>query len=310
MPPSLFYQTRLILVVLWVLILAVSCKQESPKPEDPVDSSSPNLSSETLRHDGVDRTYLLYVPDAYDSSLAVPLMLNFHGYGMTANQQMRFADMRPQADAHNFILVYPQGTRLAGDPHWNAGLEGPDNKSDADDFGFVEALLDELVATYSIDLERVYACGYSNGAFFSYSLACFHSDKIAAIGSVAGTMLEETYNNCSPEHPTAMINLHGTADFSVPYEGNSEGLVSIENVMEYWTSFNNTLSTPLTGSVTTPKGELIEQYVYPEGEKGISVAHYKVVQGGHEWFELSYEGANTSQLIWDFVSQYDINGLR
>ena len=66
---------------------------------------------------------IIYVPDSYDETSEVPLMLNFHGYGGTANQQLKFADMRPLADMENFILVYPQGTLLDGDPHWNAGLE-------------------------------------------------------------------------------------------------------------------------------------------------------------------------------------------
>jgi hypothetical protein len=31
--------------------------------------------------------------------------------------------------------------------------------------------------------------------------------------------------------------------------------------------------------------------------------------GGHVWFDIDFGGGNTGQLIWDFASQYDINGL-
>ena len=80
-----------------------------------------------------------------------------------------------------------------------------------------EALINEISSNYRIDPASVYSCGYSNGAFFARThLACYHSDKIAAIGSVAGTMMEETYDNCNPSHPTPMINLHGTSDAYVP----------------------------------------------------------------------------------------------
>ena len=226
-------------------------------------------------------------------------MLNFHGYGGSAEQQLHYADMRPLADAENFILVYPQGTLLAGDAHWNAGLESDANKSDADDFGFVEALLSELSDSYTIDSTRVYACGYSNGAFFTYALACYYSDKIAAIGSVAGTMMEETYNNCEPSHPTAMINIHGTADYAVPYDGGSEGLLSIDAVLAYWIGFNNTSTTPIVD-----RGVPIEQYSYVGGDNDTAVEHYKVIDGAHIWFD------NASDLIWNFVSRYDMNGLR
>ena len=139
---------------------------------------------QTLSHGGITRRYILYVPNSYDETSEVPLMLNFHGYGGSARSHLKYTDMRPLADTEAFILVYPQGALLDGTPHWNAGLPSSENKSNIDDFGFVVALIDEISSRYNIDSKRVYACGYSNGAFFSYALACYHGDKIAAIGSV------------------------------------------------------------------------------------------------------------------------------
>ena len=54
----------------------------------------------------------------------------------------------------------------------------------------------------------------------------------------------------------------------------------------------------------------IEHYSYTDGDNNTSVEHYKVIDGGHVWFDISYDGSNTSSLIWDFVSRYDIGGLR
>ncbi|MEM7028949.1 MAG: PHB depolymerase family esterase [Chloroflexota bacterium] len=286
------------------LSLLFSCAED----DHPKKMGKPGLFTHSLHHDNLDRTYILYVPESYKETSPVPLMLNFHGFGMTANQQLKSADMRSLADTENFILVYPQGTLLDGYPHWNAGLESKDNKSDADDFGFVEVLIDEISADYTIDSERIYASGYSNGAFFAYSLACFHGDKIAAIGSVAGTMLEETYEQCRPSHPIAMINIHGTADSVVPYEG-GEGLTPIDAVLDYWIVANNTSTTPVINS-HNDKGITIEHFAYANGDSNTAVEHYKIIGGGHVWFDIDYEGANTSRLIWDFVSRYDINGLR
>ena len=265
-------------------------------------------STRSLLHDGVAREYILYVPDSYDGTSDVPLMLNFHGFGGTADQHLKYADMRSLAETDPFLLVYPQGTLLDGAPHWNAGLESEENKSDADDFGFVEALIGELSSGYRIDSTRVYACGYSNGAFFAYALACYHGDKIAAIGSVAGTMMEETYANCGPSHPTAVVSIHGTSDGTVPYDG-GEGLLSVDAVLAYWTGFNKTNTSP-TADSRIDRGTTIERYSYGDGDNGTSVDHYKVVGGGHVWFDLRYDGTDTSGLIWDFVSRYTIDGLR
>ncbi|MXY80830.1 MAG: hypothetical protein F4Y91_01815, partial [Gemmatimonadetes bacterium] len=300
---------RLFIVTFISLSSLFSCSENDDMPLDTPNTNTTGLFAQTLSHDGVTREYIIYVPDSYDGTSAVPLMLNFHGYGGIADQYLKYADMRPLADMENFILVYPQGTLLDGDPHWNAGLESDKNKSDADDFGFVETLINEISSNYNIDLARVYSCGYSNGSFFTYALACYHSDKIAAIGSVAGTMMEETYDNCNPSHPTAMINIHGTADKSVPYGGEFEGLSSIDEVLAYWVSFNNTSTTPIVNSMDD-RGTTIEHHSYTDGDNNTAVEHYKIIDGGHVWFDISYDGSNTSSLIWDFVSRYDIGGLR
>jgi len=275
---------------------------------DKKGESTTNPGSETILHDGLTREYILHVPESYDGSNPVPLMFSFHGFGGSALSFQNTTNMKPISDSEGFILVYPQGAYLNGFSHWNAGLDTPENKSDVDDFGFIEALINKLSADYNIDENRVYACGFSNGAFFSYSLACYHSDRIAAIGSVSGSMIDETKINCDPIHPTAMINLHGTYDFIVPYDG-GEGIEPIDQVIKYWTQFNNTDTIPLVTSVEDA-GKTIERYLYENGDNSTSVVHYKIIGGDHSWFDISYEGANTSQLIWDFVSKYDKNGVR
>lgn len=304
-------KTYSFLIMFMAAISLASCSKtndnQTNQQSEP-ETITVGLSTQTLVHDNTDREYLLYIPESYDGSADWPLMFNFHGYGGTATQHMNYTDMRPIADTEHFILVYPQGALLDGAPHWNSGLDSKDNKSDVDDFGFVEAMINKISTDYKVDAKRVYACGYSNGSFFSYSLACFHSDKIAAIGSVAGTMGEETNNQCAPIHPMPMINIHGTSDFVVPYDGGF-GLTSIPKTIEYWVGFNHTDATPTIKTIDD-NGTTIEHYIYANGDNNTSVEHYKIIKGDHVWFDINYEGANTSKLIWDFVSRYDINGLR
>ena len=294
--------------VISILVTSLfSCNTDDGKSIN--TSCEQNSNAQTLVHDDKMREYIIYVPDSYDETTAVPLMFNFHGYGGNVSEYINYADMRFLADSENFILVYPQGSCLDDSPHWNAGLDSPDNKSDANDFGFIEALINELSSNYTIDSERVYACGYSNGAMFAYALACYKSNMIVAIGSVSGIMLEETNNNCSPSHPLAVIDIHGTSDLVLPYDGLSGAYASIETVLDYWASFNNTDTMPITNSIND-NGTTIEHYVYADGDNGTTVEHFKVIGGEHVWFDIDYQGDNTSRLIWDFVSKYDINELR
>lgn len=268
-------------------------------------TANSNQNIQTLVHDDEIREYLLYIPNSYDGTSDIPLLFNFHGFGGEASEYMNYADMRSLAESENFILVYPQGSLIEGYSHWNAALDSPDNKSDADDLGFIEALIAKLSSDYMIDLERIYACGYSNGGMFSYALACYKSDLIAAVGSVSGAMLDI---DCTTSHPMPVIIIHGTSDSVLLYKGSSD-YNSIETVLNYWRNFNKTGTTPVFNSVND-NGTQIEHYQFNQGNNNVSVEHYKIVGGGHDWFKMNYQGSNTSELIWDFVSRYDINGLR
>ena len=287
-------------------ILFISCESNEENTQVDEDGIITGLQTKTFSHNNVNRNYLVYIPNSYDSEIDYPLMFLFHGFGGIASQFMNTADMRDLAESKNFIVVYPQGLDLAGTgSHWNCSNPSADNKSDVDDIGFIENLIDQLLIDYPvIDNKRIYAAGYSNGGFMSYYLAC-NSKKFAAIGSVAGTMLDDSYQNCNAQFPTAMINIHGTDDFDVPYVGNSY-YPSIPDVVDWWKNFNNATNEDLL----TNQDGTIEQYIYYDDAGDRFVEHIKVIGGGHYWDDkLNYEGKNTSGLIWEFVSNFDIDGV-
>ena len=290
-----------------LLILVISsCKNDDGKGSDyNSDECYLNTNAQTLVHDGMNREYILYIPNSYDGTSAVPLLLNFHGFGGSASQFINDADMRAEAEANSFILVYPQGSCLNGASHWNPCPIDGDNKSSADDLGFVEALVNEVSSQYTIDLERIYAAGYSNGGMMAYGLANYKSNLIAAVASVSGSMLDCLGNT---SHPIPVVHLHGTSDGVIPYDGSNDWN-SVQSTLDYWTSFNNTISTP-TINVDTTGGMTIEHYVYGQGDNSVSVEHYKYIGGYHVWFNEPYQGQNASNLVWSFMSKYDINGLR
>ena len=192
----------------------------------------------SITHDEIQRNYILYIPEICDGSTAVPLVLNFHGYGSNATQQMFYGDFRDIADTEGFLLVYPEGTLSNGDQFWNVGFPG-NTSSTIDDVGFTEALIDELANSYAIDLDRVYSTGMSNGGFMSFLLACQLSEKIAAVASVTGSMTPDTLNDCNAQHPTPVLQIHGTNDSVVPYDGNSTWTLPIVDLVSYWVNYNN-----------------------------------------------------------------------
>jgi len=288
-----------------VLLLLVGCT---------FSSFSQQTINASITHDGIQRDYILYIPELYDGSTAVPLVFNFHGYGSNAAQQMFYGDFRDIADTEGFLLVHPEGTTFIGDQFWNVGFPGL--SSNIDDVGFTEALIDELATLYAIDLDRVYATGMSNGGFMSFLLACQLSEKIAAVASVTGSVTQDTFDDCNAQHPIPVLQIHGTDDGVVLYNGNNLS-IPIADVISYWVDYNNCETTPTTTTlpdVDVSDGSTIEHSVYEDGDNGITTEHMKVIGGGHTWPGSVINTAGTNQdidasmEIWLFFSRFDING--
>lgn len=268
--------------------------------------------SGTILHDNLVREYSMYVPAVYDGTTPVPLLLNLHGYGSNNLQQQFYGDFRSIADTANFIIVHPNGTEYNGSRFWNVGFF----PSTVDDLGFLLALVDSLSQSYNIDPKRIYSTGMSNGGFMSYELAC-HSDRIAAIASVTGSMTTIAMENCTPTRAIPALEMHGTADPTVPYNG-ATGMLGIEQVVNYWVTNNNCSSEPTVYDITNSNetdGATAQRFVYSGGSNGSTVEFYKIQNGGHTWPGAAIVIGTTcmdfsaSREIWRFLSQYDRDGI-
>ena len=304
------------------IILSTSCDNEEARIDDTENENSSEfigLNNISTTYDNLSRSYQIYVPESYSVTKPIPIVFNLHGGASTAMGYLNsIGDMRPIADTANFIIIYPQATTdSSGNPTWHLG--GVNSKSTSvDDVGFVSYIIDEVSSIYSVDLERVYVTGFSNGGYLAYEIACLLSNKIAGIGSVAGHMFIDTYNYCDPNHPTPLINIHGTEDF---YDGIAGYYLDQNLSNRYWTEYNNTDSDPIVTYIentNTQDGSTVELHSWLNGDNGISVVHYKVMGGGHSYPNLNpssskgYENGDidSNSEIWNFLSRYDINGLR
>ncbi len=276
----------------------------------PLVGMAQQTTYESITHDGMQREYILYVPAGYTGDSSVPLILNYHGYTSNADIHMNYADFRPIADTAGFIVVHPQGSLLDGLTHWNVG--GWTVGSTVDDVGFTDHLIDSLAAEYNIDLNRIYSTGMSNGGYMSFLLACQLGDRIAAIASVGGSMTPETYDEANPTHPMPILQMHGTADAIVPYDGAS-WTKPIETVLQYWVAFDNCNPTPTVTplpDLDPTDGSTVEHIVYGGGDNGVPVEHYRVIDGPHQWPGAAGNmDIDASSVIWEFFTRYDINGL-
>lgn len=263
---------------------------------------------------GIYRNYRLYIPAIYNGSTARPLILNLHGYTSNAQQQQFYSNFMPIADTANFLMVYPNGTLLSGQPFWNAGI----SNTLVNDIAFLNALIDSLDLTYNINLNRVYSTGMSNGGFMSHTLACELSNRIVAIASVTGSIFTTQYgSNCHPTRPVPVMQISGTADPVVPYAG-SGNMMPIDSVVNYWVTKNNCNPTPVVTNV--PNTNLLDgctavHYVYNGGNLGSTVELFKIINGVHAWpgSPLNSVGTNmdinSAVEIWRFFNKYELSNL-
>ena len=227
---------------------------------------------------------------------------------------MIYGDFRPYADSANFIVAHPQGLRdLLNNTHFNVGW----GNSSVDDLGFANVLLDTIITNYSIDTTEIYSTGFSNGGFMSYLLACQLGNRFAAIASVAGDMSPNTFTNCTPKRAVPILQIHGTNDNTVPYNGNSRGL-HIDSVISYWVGQNQTATTPIVTNLpnsNTADGSTVTSYKYLNGSNSSEVHLYKIFNGDHTWPGVAGFGnpnldIDGTKVVWNFLKQFNLSGKK
>ena len=272
----------------------------------------------TIRAGGLVREYRLYVPAGYARTPGtVPLLLNLHGYGSNNLQQENYGDFRPIADTATFLVVHPNGVFDANNNrNWNTfGPRG----TGVDDVAFLSALIDTLASRYRVDLNRVYSTGMSNGGFMSYELACQLGNRIAAIASVTGSMTAGRLAACTSGRPVPVLEIHGTADNTVPYNGGTAlQFVAIPTLLSSWVQRNGCHPTPTVTAVpdlNTADGCTAERSVWAGGRNGSVVEHFRIIGGGHTWpgsafvVGVTNQDISASREIWRFVRRYRLATL-
>ena len=210
-------------------------------------------------------------------------------------------------------MVYPEGT--GKNKSWNGGhCCGEAAQKNVDDAGFVRALINELSATLPIDPKQIHATGFSNGAIFTYRLACELADVIASFGPVSATPAELDLQVCAPSRPVPIMHFHGTDDDANPYYGGElpSGFyfLPVSITIQFWVENNHCLTEPQT----TEPGS-IQYDVYSSCDAGTTVELYTIEGGKHAWPGGEAVSArmgeptmeiSASSLLWEFFLEHPL----
>ncbi len=267
----------------------------------------------TINVGGVDRTYTVRLPSTYTGATPLPLVVAMHGGFGSGTQLENQSLLTVKAEQEGFIMVYPDGLGGALNIRtWNAGgCCGYAMNNNIDDVGFIDAMLDALIAAHNIDTQRIYATGMSNGGFMSYRLACELSHRIAAIAPVAASM---TIVACQPVRPVPVISFHSYQDSSVPYLGGVGGGVS-NHYNSPQDSVLNAFAAHAGCSVlndTLQHDNTMTVIRWHECECNAEVITYRTQDGGHSWPGGNGTGVGdppstavvANDLMWDFFHEH------
>ena len=262
-------------IVITFLFAAIVLYGKNCYSQDKIFKTGLNICS--LKHEDIDRDFIIYLPIGFTTGKKYPVMFSFHGGGGT-KEKMAEKWFTDYLNKYNWIGIMPQGLLKS----WNSeDHEGFVNRmSSADDIGFVKKIVDYLKKNFDINDRRIYAYGRSNGAVMNYTLAR-KTGIFAAIISLSGALIEVQELLPDTEQLT-VIHIHGKDDIHVPYKGGvSETLkISFKPVQEtirIWARHNGSNKEKIIEKCS----EYITVYRYPECKNGTEVILYLLADTPH-----------------------------
>ncbi len=293
------------------LLVLAGCDGETPV--EPI--TEPGVYERELEVDGRVRSYSVLVPDSWDGTTALPMLVGFHGvprlYGLDA-----LTDLDERAQAAGVALVLPDGAAPWRD--WDLGCDycTSASRNGVDDLRFLRRLLDRLDAELPVDRERVYLTGFSQGGLFALRAACHLAERVAGVAPVAALLLDLHRGACRDGPPLPALFIHGTEDPEFPWTGREGDLstsLGAEETLGVWVERNGCESTPDVELLPdrVDDGTRVERRSYPGCATGGAVRLYAVLGGGHTWPDSPFDFSealgpktgdiNASALILEFV---------
>jgi polyhydroxybutyrate depolymerase len=315
---------RIWIVTLLIPFLLLSCRPMLP--DQNTAGGTTYKAKVDLRIRGFRRSYLIHLPEGYDPSRPMPLVVVIHGAFDTAEGMETFSGFSDLADKEAFIVAYPNGFGLLGFlQHWNAGhCCGKAAADDLDDVGFLEAVIEDTCDRLSVDRTRIYMTGFSNGGMMTYRFAAEKGARLAAIAplaAAAGGRPDENQPQWSspvPRSPLPVLTIHGLSDSHVPFEGGmspetkgSRTYWSVEKSLSVWINSNHCAENP---TIHDERNGNVLVTRWLDCDHHSDVALYALKGWDHRWPGLFFtadlpsdhplQGFDAAQIIWNFFKNH------
>lgn len=238
---------------------------------------------------GRNRSFIIDIPQNYDKDKPYRLIFGMHCMGSSAQGTVgeNYYNLKSQAEKAGIqcIFVAPQGN---SNGTWGEEYEHT----------FVVDMLTLFKENLCIDTSRIFSCGFSFGAMFTYSLSLSFQNDLRAVATYAPA----NYNIWLPTNkklPIAYLQISGTGDNTCPWVNNEEakrgGKFCVLSHAE-----DNGCTIP--GNIPTGGGQRATTEF--EGCKDGYPVRVIVHSGGHDW-QMVEQGTKYAPIeTWDFFMRF------
>lgn len=206
----------------WLILSLIAASESGVLAASAGCGKSPTSSgTKSMNVNGQDRTYILKVPDGYDSNTPHKLIFGYHWLDGT---------MQNVADGGYYGL-----DGLAGGSAIFLAPQGISNgwaNTNGDDIKFTDQLVELISNDLCVDEEQIFATGWSYGGAMSFSVACSRPgtssptsrsfapltkviDVFRAVAVISGAQL----SGCDGGNdPVPYLGIHGVVDSVLPVD--------------------------------------------------------------------------------------------
>ena len=271
-----------------------------------------NLKVNDAKYGELERLFIVYIPQNFNTENQYPLLFVLHGTGGTAKEILKNSGFNDLADQENFIVVYPQALGLgdtsgadfrnilvnkeSSQTAWNTGKgEGYGTINEVDDLAFFELMIGMFSKLNVINQDSIFITGISNGGDMTQKVIANFPDVFIGAGLVSSG-LEFSDSDLEGYQPTPLVIFHGTNDDFIPYDGDDK-IVSTPDKVDYLAQLNGCSNQSEIKNVQADDLE-VEIKTYLTCEK--PVKFYTVFIGEHKWY------AHETPALWEFFKEQSI----
>lgn len=251
------------LVYLVTVILCLTACTSLP-PSGNINGPATYDQRMDLKTGGFQRSYRVHVPSGYNGTTKMPMVVVIHGAFDTAKGIEKISGFSTLADKEDFVVLYPEGIGIFGYlQHWNAGhCCGKAAEDQIDDVGYLATAIEDACTRLSVDRQRIYMVGFSNGGMLTYRFAAERTEMLAAAAPIAASIGGRPTTDAppwsipKPKKPLPILVMHGLDDDDIRVEGGrsmhrkgERSYFSVADSVRFWVDANACIGKPVDARI-------------------------------------------------------------